>query len=225
MRAPCTSFAHAAATPLERVVGAKALLHVDDHQRRALAGEQAHQAPAMRERALAVHERARRRASAATRPRSRRPAKQQFSERLCQPCSPAIHSASRSTQREVGAARPTAIAGAGSPNSAAPARHPLDERLELEQRRAARARCRGRRTRSPGRSCPSEPARTGLPSPRARGGRGRWPRSRSCPPRSASTSARAVVLGGQRRVHLHARVQAAHVLFGEQQMVRASPPR
>src|SRR5664280_39830 len=105
--------------PGEGRVGAKALLDVHHSQRGAVAGEQAHRAPASAS--------ARSRCAAApaatvssTRPRSRRPAKLQFSERLSQPCSPAIHSASRSSSATF-ARSPTATSGTGRPNSSAPA--------------------------------------------------------------------------------------------------------
>ena len=80
----------------ERGIGTEALLDVDDDQRGAVAGEQAHQAPT-----IAIERSRCASAPAAivmsTRPRSARPVKQQFSERLSQPCSPATQTASRST--------------------------------------------------------------------------------------------------------------------------------
>src|SRR5205814_964080 len=103
---------------LERLVGAEALLDVHDHHGGALAGEQAHAAP--------TTESVRRRYAtapaatvASTRPRRRRPAKQQFSERLSYPASPTSYSASRSTRQKF-APSPTRIAGSGRPTSAAP---------------------------------------------------------------------------------------------------------
>ena len=97
-----------------------------------------------------------------TRPCSARPAKQQFSERLSQPCSPAIHSASRSTQRRGSPARPTAIAGVGqleqrragasSARPAAPARCTPGSTRPAVQRRERRLQAG---------ACPSAPARTG----------------------------------------------------------------
>ena len=153
-----------------------------------------------------------------TRPCRRRPAKQQFSERLSQPRSPATHSASRSTSVRF-AGSPVRDRGRRQLEQRRAGGHPLDEQAQRRARRGARARCRARRTPSPGRSCPSAPARTGPPSPRARAARGRWRRSRSCPSRRPSISAWRSASAGERRVHLHARVHTAHVLLGQQQVV------
>src|SRR5262249_62001178 len=94
------------------------LLHVHDQERGAIASEQAHRAviTAVRSR-WAIDPAATVRS---TRPCSRRPAKQQFSERLSQPRSPAIQAASRSTSTMF-AGSPGAIAALGSSNSPAPA--------------------------------------------------------------------------------------------------------
>ncbi len=98
--------------------------------------------------------------------------------------------------------------------------HPLDEQARARARRAARGRCKARRTPSRGRSCPSAPARRAPPSPRARAARGRWRRSRSCP-RAARRSAP----GGRPRWRsggfIFMRVSMrAHILLGQQQVVR-----
>ena len=45
MRAAASSLAQDAATPAKDAVGAKALLHVDDDERGAIAVQQGHQAP------------------------------------------------------------------------------------------------------------------------------------------------------------------------------------
>src|ERR1700730_6199820 len=100
-------------------VGAKPLLDVHHDQRCAVTCEQAHLT------ATALGARSRWTITPAasvssTRPRSRRPAKQQFSERLSQPLSPATHSASRSTSARC-AGPPGAISAGTSPNSSAPA--------------------------------------------------------------------------------------------------------
>src|SRR6202035_3065860 len=104
---------------IEGLIGAEALLDVDDDQRGALAREQSHQAPTI------VSMRSR----WATEPAgtvtstlhwSSRPAKQQFSERLSQPCSPATQRASRSTSATLAGA-PRAMRETGRPNRPAPA--------------------------------------------------------------------------------------------------------
>ena len=118
--------------PGEGGVGPEALLDVHHDQRGAVAREQAHPAP------ISASARSRWASAPAqivssTRPRRRRPAKQQFSERLSQPCSPAIHSASRSSSARL----------AGSPGSDQRRRAARTaQRRRSSARRAARARSR-----------------------------------------------------------------------------------
>ena len=220
MRAACDELRAGAGDPLEGVIGAKALLDVDDHQRRALAREQAHQAPTI--------------ASARSRWAMRAGGERQQHAALQAP--PGEAAVLRAALPAVLAGDPLGVEvderrgwrGCADgdrrrrqPEQRGAGGHALDQQRQLEHAGQHQARCRARRRPSPGRSCPSAPARRAPPSPRARAARGRWRRSRSCPSRSPSTSARRSRLGGQRRVHLHARVQAAHVLLGEQQVVRA----
>ena len=86
-------------------------------------------------------------------------------------------------------------------------------------RPAPRGRSGGRRTPSRGRSRPSAPARTAAPSPRARAGRGRWPRSRACPTASASISASRSASARSGGFILSVRVERAHGLVGQEQVM------
>ncbi len=79
--------------------------------------------------------------------------------------------------------------GSGRSDQRGARRQLLDDAAPAAGRPAARARCRRRRTRSPGRSCPSAPPRRAPPSPRARAARGRWRCSRSCRRAGPSISA------------------------------------
>ena len=117
------------------------------------------------------------------------------------------------------------------PRSAAPAGRTARRRRSCARRRRPSVEHAGdhqlgvhaRRTRSPGRWCPSAPARTAPPSRRARAGRGRWRCSRSCPMRSPSMSARrsASVRSGGFIFRRVSRPRTACV--GQGQVVRAWP--
>ena len=206
---PATQLAARRGDVGEGVVGAEALLDVDDDQRGAVAvASSAHQAVTThREWRARGRRRRRRRRSAARVPRSVRPAKQQFSERLSQPRSPTTHSASRSTSVRF-AGSPGAIARRRQAEQRGAGGHPLDE-----QRRASSTPGsdqlgveRGERRLQPGRAHRRLLERA-PPSRRARAARGRWRCSRSCPSRRPVDQRLAVGLGAQRRVHLHARVE------------------
>ena len=225
MRAACSSFAHALATRAKDCVGAKALLDVDDDAaRRDRATSRLIRRPPAPARG-----RGGRAPPAAivssTRPCRRRPAKQQFSERLSQPCSPATHSASRSSSVRL-AGSPTAIVGAGQVEQRGARGHPLDEQR--------RARC------TPGSTRPLYSAANAVSRPvrahrrlleghllllarvrRVVGGHA-VDRRRRAAPRSAPARSASVASGGC----IFMRVSMlAHVLLGEQQVVRARPPR
>ncbi len=122
--------------------------------------------------------RRRRRWSSARARASRVPAKQQFSERLC----PAVLSGDPAgveiDEREVRRLALCDQRGRQAEQRRSGA-HPLDAAARGRAARGSRGRCAAQRRRSQGRSCPSAPARTGPPSHRVRGGRGRWRRSRS----------------------------------------------
>jgi hypothetical protein len=119
MRAACTSFAHALATPAKDSYGAKPSCTSTTTAPLRSRSSRLIRRPPSRTPARGRRRR-RRRASAARGRCNLRPAKQQFSERLSQPCSPA--STRRRGRRASGwPARPARSSGSADSNSAAPA--------------------------------------------------------------------------------------------------------